>query len=282
MAPYTCRPLPTVVSFVFPETIGNDPLYTAETAVQEAAHGWGLDHSFVCEDPMTYLEGCGPKSFQDGDYACGEYEARSCACGNDTQNTYQHILGLFGPAMVDEAPPSVSITAPANGSVFESGESFEVTVEASDGYAVMSVELYVDDALVATDEVSPFGGWPISDAPPGTLEFRARAFDTAGNMADSATVTVTVADLGGSGGESDGSTGSAEASGADGGATTDEAGCGCRSGFDARGQGLLVLLLLGSLGPRRGGPKPDTWRRDRGPNRFFRSLNRPARGNLSL
>ena len=32
-----------------------------ETAAQETAHAFGLDHEFECTDPMTYLHGCGTK-----------------------------------------------------------------------------------------------------------------------------------------------------------------------------------------------------------------------------
>jgi hypothetical protein len=101
IAPWGCRPIANAVTFTFPEAIGDDPRYTAETVVQEAAHAWALDHSFACRDPMTYLVGCGQKEFVDADKPCGEYEARACACGNDTQNTYEHLMDLFGPAPME-------------------------------------------------------------------------------------------------------------------------------------------------------------------------------------
>jgi hypothetical protein len=106
IAPWGCRPIANAITFTFPEAIGDFPKYTAETVVQEAAHAWALDHSFECEDPMTYLEGCGHKSFQDLDTPCGEYEARECACGNATQNTYARLMDLFGPASAPDGRAS--------------------------------------------------------------------------------------------------------------------------------------------------------------------------------
>jgi MYXO-CTERM domain-containing protein len=106
IAPWGCRPIANAITFTFPEAIGDFPKYTAETVVQEAAHAWALDHSFACEDPMTYLEGCGRKSFQDLDTRCGEYEPRDCACGNATQNTYAYLLDLFGPASAPDGRAS--------------------------------------------------------------------------------------------------------------------------------------------------------------------------------
>ena len=67
-----------------------------ETAGQETAHAFGLDHEFLCQDPMTYLVGCGAKSFQDEYVPCGEFQPRECNCGTPTQNSVQSMYQLFG------------------------------------------------------------------------------------------------------------------------------------------------------------------------------------------
>lgn len=222
VAPFTCGYIPNAITFVFPDTIGNDARFTIETIGQEAAHGWGLDHEFECTDPMTYLNGCGDKSFQDGDYPCGEYEARACMCGGNTQNSFQHILGLFGPGTPDGVAPSVAIVQPTDGQSFVTGSDFQITISVSDDAEVASVTLHADGVPAGTDDSAPFTGWPATDIPAGDHEFYVEAVDQAGNLGTSDVVTIHVSDdgappPGGSGGGSDdgGAAGSGE--GGDGG-----------------------------------------------------------------
>jgi hypothetical protein len=73
---------------------------------------FGLDHEYLCADPMTYLGGCGQKSFQNVGLM-RQYSARSCNCGGGTQNSVQMLLDANGPA--DAIAPVVSITQPADG-----------------------------------------------------------------------------------------------------------------------------------------------------------------------
>lgn len=65
-------------------------------AAQGLATSQGLDHAFHCPDLLSYTSGCGEKTFVDMDVPCGENEARPCTCGNETQNSYQHLGGVFG------------------------------------------------------------------------------------------------------------------------------------------------------------------------------------------
>jgi hypothetical protein len=129
---------------------------------------------------MTYLYGCGDKTFQDGAYPCGEYEARACECGGADQNSYQYILGLFGSAVPDEAPPTASITSPHDGEVFAVGSMFDIAVNVSDDSGVEVVELYLDGALSSADMSDPFGPWPVVDAIAGSYEIYIVAKDTSG------------------------------------------------------------------------------------------------------
>ncbi|MBA2538440.1 MAG: hypothetical protein H0V17_02290 [Deltaproteobacteria bacterium] len=45
---------------------------------------------------MTFLSGCGEKSFTDAEVPCGESEARACNCGGNTQNSYAYLADLLG------------------------------------------------------------------------------------------------------------------------------------------------------------------------------------------
>lgn len=192
VAPFTCGVIANVITYVFPETIGNDARFTIETVAQEAAHGWGLDHEFKCEDPMTYLLDCGDKSFQNGAYPCGEYEARACMCGGNDQNSFGIIMGLFGPGTPDTQSPSVAIVSPTDGQQFAPGDDFTITLAADDDGAVQSVALYLDGVLASQDAAAPFEGWAASDVPEGSHELYVEATDAAGNVGISDVVTIEV------------------------------------------------------------------------------------------
>lgn len=192
VAPFTCGVIPRAITYVFAETMGNNPDALAIVVGQEAAHAWGLDHEYKCDDPMTYLNWCGDVQYQDGDYPCGEYSERECSCGGNTQNSYQHILGLFGPSTPDTQSPVATITNPGDGAQYESGADFEIAVEVSDDVDVVSVTLFVNGEPQASDDSAPFGPWPATDTPDGTYEFHVEAEDFAGNVGSSPVVTVDV------------------------------------------------------------------------------------------
>jgi MYXO-CTERM domain-containing protein len=276
VAPYTCGPITDAITFTFPETIGNDARFTIETIAQEAAHAWGLDHEFKCEDPMTYLLDCGDKSFQQGDYPCGEYEARACQCGGNTQNSYAHILALFGNGTPDTQQPLASITYPADGDRFAPGDDFDLTISVSDDVEVRRVFLYAAGEQSASDESSPFEGWRIDDIPAGTHELYIEAEDAAGNLGISDVVTIVVGDVDGgedaSEGEGTGELGSDDGGaddGLDGGAMTsasgdaipagfgrdaETSGCGCTSTSPASSAPGWLALLWAAARRRRARP----------------------------
>ncbi|HTM19226.1 MAG TPA: hypothetical protein VL172_01920 [Kofleriaceae bacterium] len=100
VTPFTCPgPVPNPISWIFPFTpYDTSARANCELVGQMIGNTFGLDHAFSCPDLMTYLSDCGDKSYTDEDVQCGEFEARACQCGGDTQNAYQKILSLAGPA----------------------------------------------------------------------------------------------------------------------------------------------------------------------------------------
>ena len=76
-----------------------------EVAAQEIGHSIGMDHEYLCKDPMTYLSGCGDKTFQDVDANCGEDGPRDCMCGGATQNSVKFMNGRLGLASTPPTPP---------------------------------------------------------------------------------------------------------------------------------------------------------------------------------
>jgi len=90
------------------------------------------------------------------------------------------------------APPTVSITSPANGTVFAAGSTVTVdaTAQDSDG-SVAKVDFYRDGVLAGTDTTAPYS-LPLTGLTSGTHVLTAVATDNAGATATSAAVTITI------------------------------------------------------------------------------------------
>jgi thermitase len=90
----------------------------------------------------------------------------------------------------DVTLPQVAITAPGASTV--SG-IVPVNVSATDNIGVTKVELYAQGALVATDLTTPYGfSWDTTKIANGAASLIAKAYDAAGNVATSASLSVTV------------------------------------------------------------------------------------------
>src|SRR5579863_7536974 len=92
----------------------------------------------------------------------------------------------------DTTPPTVSITAPANGAKVSG--IVAVTANASDNVSVASVQFEIDGVNAgAADLAAPYAySWDTSKSPNGPHTVKAVATDGAGNSTTSATVTVTI------------------------------------------------------------------------------------------
>ena len=90
------------------------------------------------------------------------------------------------------APPSVSLTAPANGASFTAPATINLTATASDPENQLTkVEFLNGGTVVGTDTTAPYSfSWGTVAA--GTYSLTAKAYDGAGAVATSAAVTVTV------------------------------------------------------------------------------------------
>jgi hypothetical protein len=102
------------------------------------------------------------------------------------------IAGAGGSGTPVDPPPSVAITAPANGATVSG--TVKVTANASDNTGVTSVQFKLDGAnLGAPDTTEPYSmGWNSATVSNGTHTLNAVATDTAGNTTTSAPISVTV------------------------------------------------------------------------------------------
>lgn len=209
---FNCGIIDVAINYTFAEVYGSTQAI-CETAAQEIAHSFSLDHEFFCQDPMTYLGGCGNKTFQNLEKNCGEFEARACNCNRNTQNSVRIMLEKLGPSgggaveppPDDPTPPTVAITSPANNANLLANSTIVVTATASDNLEIASTELVWD----FTNDVFPcpvnFGGGAVTCTRTGTTStwnlrvgtgdrsFSVRATDTAGNAISTQTRTVHLA-----------------------------------------------------------------------------------------
>jgi len=96
VSPFSCGVINNAITFLFAQPFGDDTDELCAAAAMELAHSFGLDHAFLCEDPMTYLTGCGRKRFTDQDVPCGEYSPRACTCGGASTNSHRKLIAAVG------------------------------------------------------------------------------------------------------------------------------------------------------------------------------------------
>ena len=91
----------------------------------------------------------------------------------------------------DTVPPFVTLVSPLGGATI--GSVVAVEVDAMDDSGVVAVALYVDGREIARSESAPYAfSWDTTGISNGAYEIVARAWDAAGNVGLSETVTVSV------------------------------------------------------------------------------------------
>lgn len=205
--PYGCQSIPNAIVYTFSDVYQGSPRFVrevCETAAQEIAHAFTLDHQMLCEDPMTYLSGCGNKSFQDEYATCGEYEPRECACNGPSQNSVQLLYERLGthdgtpppPPPTDEELPTVALVSPENEATLPANQIMEIVADASDDVGLVAVELmwyFSNESMPCPGEG---GSWSCSrsgerytwrvNVGQGMRSFRVRVRDVVGNVVNSA------------------------------------------------------------------------------------------------
>ncbi len=242
VSPFTsnCDIIPNSIVFTFTDVLPRDPQIICEVAAQEVAHSFGLDHEHLCSDPMTYLSGCGAKSFQDVSAPCGEFEARSCAvpgqydCGYAEQNSVQLLTERIG--LNDGTTPGndVAIMSPADGATVNYGFEVSANVDFAD-----RVEFRIDGNVIASISSPPYLFSTPMDLSEGTHVLEVVAITSGGEDSDS--ISVNLVEQQGPGG-GDGTPGG----GSPGEPIPGHIVGGCQSGGSSSGlaAGLLALALV--------------------------------------
>jgi membrane carboxypeptidase/penicillin-binding protein PbpC len=95
------------------------------------------------------------------------------------------------PVTVDNSPPSISLVLPSPGQAFVPQDQVVIQADVSDNLALDRVEFYVDFRQIAVASGPPYSArW--QPGSPGEHTILARAYDLAGNMAESQKVAITI------------------------------------------------------------------------------------------
>ncbi|HTJ41653.1 MAG TPA: hypothetical protein VL463_06135 [Kofleriaceae bacterium] len=113
IAPYTGEVMPNAIVYIFAAGVDYDVEISCVDVLHEVGHALGLDHEYLCADPMSYLWDCDQvKTFQDVDASCGEDDPRACESGAKTQNSYAVLARNVG--LRSQAQPAPEPPAPAD------------------------------------------------------------------------------------------------------------------------------------------------------------------------
>jgi MYXO-CTERM domain-containing protein len=169
-------------TFAFTEQTNDVPVL-GTTALQEAAHAWGLDHIDGENNIMYPYATPGLKVWAD---ECTDYNPATGAigcqgthnkfCGGGQQNDVAELLAYFGENSPDTVPPTVTMLSPANPTMLAEGEMVHVEVEVSDdhegyGWRLMVPELGQEQPVYNGQKTWDF-------APPkGAYTIRVEAID---------------------------------------------------------------------------------------------------------
>ena len=146
LSPFTssCDVIPNAIVYTFVESLPTqNPQLVCEITAQEIAHSFGLDHQFLCTDPMSYQWCEQEKSFQDEFSSCGEFDERSCKvermydCGRSVQNSYQELAKRVGLRNGDVFP-RLEAKGFSQGDTLQGGDIVEIV--ATDDRNIDSVE----------------------------------------------------------------------------------------------------------------------------------------------
>jgi len=106
-------------------------------------------------------------------------------------------LNVTTPSGTDTTPPTTSVTAPANGATVSGNVT--VTATASDNVGVTQIQLLIDGTVVftTTNSTTLSFGFDTTSVANGSHTIVTKAFDAAGNVGTSSTITVTVSNSSG-------------------------------------------------------------------------------------
>ncbi|HYG77652.1 MAG TPA: Ig-like domain-containing protein, partial [Planctomycetota bacterium] len=132
-----------------------------------------------------------PYSFTWNNVAAGSYSLTAKATDNSGLSTTSAAVNITVNATIN-APPTVTLTSPANGTKFSAGTNITLTASASDrDGSIAKVEFFAGSTLLGTATASP---WSITwnSVSAGSYALTAKATDNGGLSATSSVVNISV------------------------------------------------------------------------------------------
>jgi MYXO-CTERM domain-containing protein len=255
-------------TFAFTEESNNTGVL-GTTALQEAAHSFGLDHIDGSNHIMypyadigvkVWADTCTPYNDATGGIGCKPTHKQFCPDGL-SQNDVAELTAYFGVNTPDTEAPVVTLLSPMDGQKLLPGDPVNIKVEVSDNFEGYGWVLKIPELNQEAPAYAGETSWAFKAPGKGVYTIRVEALDHDGNVGfDEAKIYIDedppAADTGTTPttGESDASSGGADSSGSDsagssGGdsadtvAQDDDKGCSCRN--DAQGSNPAWLLVMG-------------------------------------
>ncbi len=179
-------------TFAFTEA-SNSALTLGNTALQEAAHAFGLDHidgsdnimyPFGTSGTKVWATECTPYNDATGGISCTY--VHDVFCGEDAgmQHDDAELLAYFGPNEPDVTAPTVTLLQPSDGLEIDAGASVMVEVEVTDDHQGAGWRLRVipqggTEVVENAYQFEP--SWNLAGLPDGTYTIRVEAVDHDGN-----------------------------------------------------------------------------------------------------
>lgn len=176
-------------TFAFTEVAG-DIQVLGTTALQEAAHAWGLDHidgdqnimyPYATFGKKVWADTCTPYNAATGPIGCEYIHDEFCGEGAEAQNDVAELMAFFGANSVDDVAPTVTLLSPADGEVFAPGSDVLVQAEVSDNFEGYGWRMMIPEAQIEAPAYDKEKSWSIKP-PVGTFTIRVEALDHDGNI----------------------------------------------------------------------------------------------------
>jgi hypothetical protein len=174
----------------------NNATFTAPASITLSANASDADGSiarveFFNGTTLLNSDATAPYAFSWSNVAAGSYTITARATDNAGATTTSAQVNVTVSNATDTQAPSISLTAPNNGTSFNAPASISIAANASDNVGVSRVEFYNGATLLSSDANAPYG-FTWTNVAAGSYTITARAFDAAGNTAASAGASVTV------------------------------------------------------------------------------------------
>jgi MYXO-CTERM domain-containing protein len=175
-------------TFAFTE-VSNNAGVLGTTALQEAAHSFGLDHidgennimyPFATQGAKVWADGCTPYNDATGAIGCEYVHEDFCPVGS--QDDVAELTAYFGLNTPDTEAPIVKMLSPVDGQQLGAGDPLHIEVEVSDNFLGYGWVLQVPELK---QELQAYAGETVWDFPApgqGVYTIRVEAIDHDGNI----------------------------------------------------------------------------------------------------